>query len=178
MAEQKHVLVVIGSDPKLVIDTTAFDAVAEATGMAYTQMIDPTFQDFIDQTRRIRTQYGVMPNVHFALHMNPQSMDFKDRAVTPLDISVHLTGVPVAFLAGCLSTAIGDDLGAVPYVLTLLEPIDHRAAKTFGQLFWMGIGYDYPPDESYRMALKRMPDVARFAYLHSHRFLSPRNTQT
>lgn len=175
---ERHILVVIGpepttpSDPDFRTDLGAFDAVREVTGLGFTRLMNPSYQEFVDHTRRIRVQSDITLYCHIASHMNPSGMQFRDQHVSPDMLSVHLTGMEVLFLAGCESTAIGDLLGVVPHVVTLLEAIDNKAARILGELFWLGIGRGLPPPQAYQAAIKRLPDVAQYAFLHQHGFLA------
>lgn len=172
----RHILVATGSDPLFQIDLNAFEAV-RAVGTHFTRLIDPTYEEFTDHLERIRTQYDLMPDVHIAFHMNAHGISFPDKFITAEEISPHLTGVEHLFLAGCESTAIGDRLAVVPYVLTLLEKIEPKPARTLAQLFWLGIASGWNAPEAYNAAIKRLPTVAHFTYLHNHRFLGRKPPQ-
>lgn len=169
MTPPKHIMVITGDDPALEIDLTAFRTVRAQTGVPFTRLKNPTFNEFSAHLRRMRMQRGAPGDVHLALHMNPTGAKFADReAVTPDALSEVLSGVNVLFLAGCESAAIGDLLGVVPAVVTLLEKVDNGSARDLTELFWLGICQGYEAQEAYDAALERLPDTAEYAYLHVH----------
>lgn len=170
--QDRHIVIVIGPEPAFEIDLNIFDAVKEITGTPYTRLMQPTLQDFIEQMRLIRTQTDRRIDCHIAAHMNPDAITFAGASVNAETLSVHLTGVDHLMLAGCKSTRIGAALPVVPYVVTLLEEVENAAANSFSQVFWIALNAGYTAEDAFDRACYRLPDVARFAWLHDHRFLA------
>lgn len=166
----RHIIVVVGSEPALEVDLSVFDAVRQATGVGYTRLVDPTLQEFTDHMQLITAQDdgSTAIDCHIAARMNPTGIQFRDQIVTPAQLSPHLSGVQNLFLAGCESATIGTTLAVVPFILTLLEDIKHSPAQMLAKLFWMAIGAGYTTPEAYQTAIKRMPAVAPFTFLHDH----------
>lgn len=175
MTPPDHITVIVGDDSGLKLDLTAFRAVKAQTGVPFTRLLNPTFADFNAHLTRMRIQQGSPGDVHLALHMAPYGAKFADQLVTPEALSQVLSGVNILFLGGCESTAIGDLLGLVPTVVTVLEKVEHTSARNFVELFWIAVCKGYEPQEAFDAALERLPDIAEMAYLHTHNsFLAQR----
>ena len=175
MAPPEHIVVVTGSDPKLIVDYTAFRAVQEMTGIGFTRLDKATFKQFSDHMRRLRMSGDTMPDLHFAMHMSSDGAQFADALISPEQLSRTLSRVKVLFLAGCENIAIGDQLGLVPAVVTLIEKIEHDDARAFTELFWMARARGYEPRDAYKIALEPLGDIGEYAYLHIHSdFLAPK----
>ncbi len=177
MAPTTHIIVLTGTDPKLSVDYTVFDALSQKYGIGYTRMDGVKYQDFVEHMERIQIEGAGMPDVHISAHMSPEGAQFADKLVTPQELSIPLAGVNFLFLNGCQSTAIGDYLPGISDILTLMNDVSHRHAWQLARLVWSAKCNGYDVQEAYNYALQRLPGVAPYAYLH-HRtdFLASKAT--
>ena len=160
-----QILVVLGPDPKLRIDLASFRAVRESTGLEFIRLHSATFQDLATFLDRTRLQ-GQVPYVHFAMHMGAEGFHFEGGVVSVEQVSEVLQDVPLVVLAGCESASLGDRLGVVPYVVSLLEPVGHDLAASFTQVFWTLIGRGMGIEDAFKESLTLLPRIREFAYLH------------
>lgn len=175
MPDKLRTLVITGTEPGFEIDLSAFRGVREETGMRFSRLKNPTFEQLENHVRRLHIALGgKLPNIHLSAHMGPEGVMLLDGLVSPEKLSEILTGAPIIFLAGCESIDIADLLTASPYVLSMLEEIEHRDALAFSQMFWLSIGHGYEPSEAFDFASEQLPNIAEFAYLHANRFLAPK----
>ncbi len=160
----QFILAVSGPDAELEIDFDALRAVGEQTGLRFKRLVNPTWSEFAAHLRRLRMD-GPLPFLHMAFHMGPDGIEFADGLASPSDLSEVVSGVPILLLAGCRSTAIADSLRNVAAVVTLLEQIDHHAARDLTLLFWRGIGEGAYAQNAYDDATRKLPDVGEYAHL-------------
>lgn len=177
MPPTTHILVVSGTDPKLEVDYTVFDAIRDRTDVGSTYMEKATYQTFVEHMERIRIDDGEIPDVHLSMHMGPEGAQFADKLVTPRELSIPLTGVNTLFLNGCQSAAVGDYLPGIPDILTLLHDVSHRHAWQLALLFWVAKCNGFSAERAYDTALRRLPQIAPYAYLHRHDFLASKATK-
>jgi hypothetical protein len=104
--------------------------------------------------------------VHFAVHSGPTGLIFADGVADGVWLSETLQDVDVVLIAGCQSDAVGDLIGVVPAVVSMRESVAHRAAASFGLVFWTAIGNGSSPTDAYDQALNSVPAVAEYAELH------------
>jgi len=100
--------------------------------------------------------------------MGPDGAEFADGIATGLWLSEQMKDVQVAVLDGCESEWIGDLLGVVPFVITLMEEIEHHDAMLLAEIFWLEIARGAEPETAFYTTLDRCPPaVAEFAQLHT-----------
>jgi len=163
-----RILLVIGDDKNLQVDLAALRKVRSRTGLEFTRLLPASFMSLENHLSRVRRQNRgeTVKYVHMAVHSSPSGIKL-DVIVDPVELSSVLDGVRILVLDGCKSTAIGDLLGVVPYVVTMLETIRHDHAAQFAEAFWMEIGMSGDPVIAYGVACDVVPVVSEFSFLHT-----------
>ncbi len=165
---RKQLLVVVGPDPNLHIDLAVFRKVRTHTQLHFTRLMKVTTTHFERYLERARMAQLPVRYLHLAVHANANFVEFTDRAVDGLWLSERLQDVEVLLLAGCQGDMIGDLLGVVPYVVTVMEEISHHHAMLLAESFWTEIALDIEPVQAFYNALDRCPSVvSEFAQLHT-----------
>lgn len=166
-AQPAYVTVVVGSDPALDVDLAAFRKVQSKTKMRFTRLSNATTVKFERYLERQRAQGTPARRIHLALHAGPTGVEFVDKTVNGLWLSERLKDCEILLIDGCSADFVGDYIGVVPFVITLMEEIEHHHAMLLAELFWTEIGRNAQPELAYYSALDRCPPgVAEFAQLH------------
>jgi hypothetical protein len=162
-----HLLVVVGDDRPLETDLAAFRKVRTQTQLHFTRLVHVTSSRFERYLERARMAQRPVHYLHLAVHANPAGIQFADQVVDGLWLSERLQDVEVLLLDGCEGDFVGDLLGVVPYVVTLMEPVHHHHAMLLAESFWSEIALGREPVQAYYNALERCPPVvSEFAQLH------------
>lgn len=163
----RNLLVVIGPDRHLHIDLTAFRKVQQRTGLRFSRLQDATAERLERYLERARVSGYPVRYLHFSVHAGPDGIQLSDRLVDGLWLSERLKDTQVVMIDGCTADAVGDLIGVVPFVVTLMEPIENNDATLFAESFWLFIGQGMEPLTAYYNALDRSPPVVgEFAQLH------------
>lgn len=143
-------------DNSLSLDLAALRAVYTATGLAFIRIKDATFEKLRIVLNRARLNRQQV-NLHLAVHSSPVGIELGGELIDAERLSEILDGVQILVLAGCQSSEIGDYLGVVPFVITMLEDVTHTDAALFSLAFWTEIGLNNTPETALRNAFKRAP---------------------
>ena len=167
IARHRWVLAVFGPDVDLELDLNAFRKVRQQTGLAFTRLTDVTKDKLTRLLNRERMNGTAVKYIHFAVHANAEGLEFADGVADALWLGEILVGVQAIMMDACKSEEVGDLVRSVPFVVTLLEEIDHQSAMLFAEAFWVEIGRGRDPEDAYYTALTRCPpDVSEFAQIH------------
>lgn len=162
-----RLLAVIGPDKPLEVDLAALRKVRAKTQLHFTRLMNVTSTHFERYLERARMANAPVRYVHLAVHASAEGIQFADRIVDGVWLSEHLQGVEVLFLDGCEGDWLGDLLGVVPYVVTVMEKISHHHAMLLTEGFWTEIARGLePPDAFYTMLDRCPPVISEFAQLH------------
>ena len=156
-AEERALIVAVGADPALQVDLPALREVAAKTGMRFTRLMPVTCENLkriLDWHRRRGTPARML---HIATHADERGVQFGDGVATGVWLSEQLAGVWVLVLAGCRSSAVGDMLGVVPAVVTLLEDLTHADAWQLAAVWWQAIGEGMKPQDAWDRCHERLP---------------------
>jgi len=164
---RRLVVVGVGSDNMLQADLTAFRAIQQVTNLRFRRLLNVTRDGFERLLERHRARGRPIRYVHLSVHAGPTGVQFADGKVDPVWLSEVLKDVEIMVLAGCEASYVGDYLGVVPYVVTLMEAVDNHDASVFARLFWEEIGKGVDPEEAFYTALDKGPPIlSEFAELH------------
>ncbi len=163
-----EILVVVGQDlPELRIDLASFRKVEVQTGLRFKRLIAPTPLKVERMLERGRASGNPVRYMHISAHAGPAGIALNDTVVDGEWMSQHLRDVEALVIAGCESEQIGDLLGVVPFVVTMLEAVDSEDARLFGEAFWAEIGRGKKPLDAYYAALQRCPPaISEFSQVH------------
>ncbi|MFN8445932.1 MAG: hypothetical protein U0175_34395 [Caldilineaceae bacterium] len=162
-----HLLVVLGPDPDLQLDLVAFRRIRAHAHLRFTRLINVTSTHFEHYLERARMAKEPVRYLHLSVHTNGKEIQLADTNVTGAWLSERLLGVQILLLAGCHGDLIGDLLGVVPYVVTVMEEIDHHQARLLTEGFWSEIAEGMEPRQAFENALDRCPPlISEFAQLH------------
>lgn len=163
-----EILVVVGQDlPELRIDLASFRKIEAQTGLRFKRLMAPTPLKVERMLERGRASSNPVRYMHISAHAGPAGIALVDSVVDGEWLSQHLRDVEVLVIAGCESEQIGDLLGVVPFVVTMLEAVDSEDARLFGEAFWTEIGRGKQPLDAYYAALQRCPPViGEFSQVH------------
>ena len=158
-----RLLIALGPERAFHVDLAAL----RATGLRISRLVNVSrvsLKRTLDRYRRNNDQVKYM---HLALHGNMDELGFSDGPTDAVWLSGQLAGVQVLVLMACVSDAIGDLLGVVPYVVSMREGIAHGDAWQFTQVFWSLIADGADPELAFDETLDRVPPaVAEFAEMH------------
>ncbi len=162
-----RLLVVIGPDKPLEVDLAALRKVRAKTQLHFTRLMNVTSTHFERYLERARMAKTPVRYLHLSVHASAEGVQFADRVVDGAWLSERLQGVEVLFLDGCEGDWIGDLLGVVPYVITVMEKISHHHAMLLTEGFWTEIAQGMEPSDAFYTMLDRCPPViSEFAQLH------------
>lgn len=162
-----HLLVVLGPDPDLQLDLVAFRRIRAHAHLRFTRLINVTSAHFEHYLERARMAKEPVRYLHLSVHTSGNEIQLADTHVTGAWLSERLFGVQILLLAGCRGDLIGDLLGVVPYVVTVMEEIDHHQAMLLTEGFWSEIAEGIEPRQAFENALDRCPPlISEFAQLH------------
>lgn len=150
-------LVVIGQDAALQLDEGSLRAMQGKTGRGFRRVRNATLERMKDHLERGRINKRPYRHIHLAVHSQPDGIYLGGEIVTGLQLSELLKGVEILLIAGCESATIGDRLGGVKWVLTMVEQVPNEDAAVFAQAFWTEIGLGQSPPDALAVALEAAP---------------------
>lgn len=163
----KVLLAVISDDSDLAIDAAILRKVQQRTGMLMTQ-IPPSMSRLRAYLNRHRLLGHPVENVHFSVHSGPGGLIIGGELATGAWLSESLKGTRLVLIAGCESDSIGDWIGIVPSVVTIMNKVTNSDAAIFTEAFWMAIGEGVLPHAAYIRALERSPStISEYVEFHS-----------
>lgn len=166
-AIDRRLVVAVGADDALDVDLTALRAVKTRTGLSFMRLKPATkvgLKRLLDRQRMAGTPIRWL---QLSMHMGHEGAQFADGMADGVWLSEQLAGVEVLMLAGCSSDFVGDDLGVVPHVVSVMEEIGMRDAAMLSEAFWGQMALGETPREALAEALKRTPPaVGEFVQLH------------
>lgn len=163
----KVLLAVISDNAALSIDAAVLRKVQQRTGMLMMQ-IPPSMVRLRAYLNRHRLLGHPVENVHFSVHSGPGGLIIGNELATGAWLSESLKGTKTVLIAGCESDGVGDWIGIVPNVVTIMNDVINSDAAIFTEAFWMAIGEGVPPHAAYIRALDRSPStISEYVEFHS-----------
>lgn len=163
----RRLVVAVGDDGALDVDLAALRAVKTRTGLSFMRLKPATkvgLKRLLDRQRMLGMPIRWL---QLSLHMGHEGAQFADGIADGVWLSEQLAGVEVLMLAGCSSDFVGDDLGVVPHVVSVMEDIGMRDAAMLSEAFWGQMALGATPREALNEALDRTPPaVEEFVQLH------------
>ncbi len=138
------------------MDLASLRAVKMETGMAFEAINEATpqkLQNALDQARGIQA----VTYLHLSIRSDEDGYQLMDEIVDANWLSSNLQGVVVLLVAGSDSSAIGEFIGVVPYVITMNDKIPSKDAARFTRHFWTEIGRGIGPNLALNRALAKAP---------------------
>lgn len=152
-----RLLVAIGEDAALQLDEASLRAVQTKTGLNFRRVRHATLDMLKDHLERARLNKRPYRNVHLAVHSTPEGIFLGGQLITGLQLSEVFKGVDILLIAGCESSKVGDKLGVVKWVVTMVEEVPNDDASVFAQAFWTEIGLGNEPPQALQLALEAAP---------------------
>ncbi len=152
-------LAIFGPDKAI---TTADEAALNQSGIPFKCIYAATQPLVADELARRRRSHDLYRWLHIATHAGPQGLLLNDDVVGRDWWNQQLGGIEGVFLAGCTDVAVADWLlGVVKWVLSFTVDVDNDLARQFALVFWGAMSEGKPPRDSYRLACRSVPALAK-----------------
>jgi len=160
-------LLVVVADDALNVDLASLRAAARTGGFEWQRLMSPTRGELARELSRAR-QYGRPYTwLHLGAHGGPEGVELADGVADGVWLSAQLRDVDVLLLAACSSSAMADQLGIVPWVISFAEAIETYDTALFAGAFWLAMGRHRRAEDALDEALDVVSlEVAEFVRRH------------